>query len=422
MKKKIIRILGALIPALVFGLALAGCSIGTEPETETKTYTVTYDANGVATGSPPSAQQVEEGETISILGTGSMTPPSGKKFGGWKTDNQIYQIGAAYKVTRNVTFFAEWVADSTTPTDGVYAGFINYPTGQQDVYGLLKIRTTAATSTLLFTSSVAPENYIGTVEGLKSIQVKLPKDDFYTIVAVDKAIYEQKSAQASQYSTLTYYSSQQPYEVVVSPSNTYGAGTWIFNNNTNFWVSIESADGSGNKYAVLKPNAKRVSIPINIGQNYDFIPYFKRELKYDGKVIALVETTDVKQSDIASTTNSKPTFTTDIQNTDVGTNVEPAVMLKNTSGKTVRVYYSSSQVTNGSPGQDFTVLSGDQQLLSGFKEDDNTKNINFSNPAWSPKKYVSTSMVMQKNKVYLITLDADGKTTVAEEDSSKYYN
>jgi len=62
--------------------------------------------------------------------------------------------------------------------------------------GTLTISNSVATPVLLFTSDVSPENYIGTVGSLSSVKVKLPEQKLYTIVAVDKANWQEKGEQA----------------------------------------------------------------------------------------------------------------------------------------------------------------------------------------------------------------------------------
>jgi asparagine N-glycosylation enzyme membrane subunit Stt3 len=313
-------------------------------------------------------------------------------------------------------------------TNPIYGGFYNYPAGRVDVNGgRLTINNAIASEVLLFTGTVDKDNYIGTVSSLGSVKIRLPEEKFYTIIAVQKANYEERQAQAAQFNSLTYYSNIQPYTVSVSPSNTFGGGNWVFNNNTNYWVQVKKADLSQN-FAVIAPNAQRVTVPIGIGEIYDYYLYFSRELKYEGKVIALVEFTDRSQSNTAQVNTANPTFTTTISNTTApNSNIKPAVMVKNNSTKTVRVYYANTQKTNGSPGGDFVVVGGQSQLVSGFEINDDTASINFNALAWEQNKYVpaSQSKQMLANKVYEITIpnsEDASQITVTEVDASNYYN
>jgi hypothetical protein len=303
----------------------------------------------------------------------------------------------------------------------VYNGFYNYPNGRLDATGLLTIRNTVNAKALLFTNSVDGANYIGTVDALGSINVKLSDQKFWTIVAVDKANFEEKTSQASQFSTLTYYSISQPFTVSVTPSNTSGNTNWIMNNNTSYWVQVKSAD-QNTTYAVLPPNALRVSIPVNLGQSYPFVPLFSRELKYNGQVIALSETSDRSQGDICSTTTSRPIFTSDFSTVPIQSGIRPTVLLINNSGRTVEVFYSSSRLTNGAIGGDFVVLSGDSQLITGFDAGYATNYIGFSTIAWTTRKTVSQEMTMENNKVYRVTLGPEGNTTeVIELEGASFY-
>jgi hypothetical protein len=80
-------------------------------------YTVTYHANG-ASGTAPSAQTVNEGSNITLPGAGGLTN-SGKTFNGWNTaansSGTAYAEGAAYTVTANTSFYAQWISAPITP-------------------------------------------------------------------------------------------------------------------------------------------------------------------------------------------------------------------------------------------------------------------------------------------------------------------
>jgi hypothetical protein len=312
--------------------------------------------------------------------------------------------------------------------DPIYDGFYNYPTGRVDQNaGRLTITNTIASEVLLFEGKVDKANYIGTIGSLGSVRIKLPDQKFYTIVAVQKSNYEERRAQAAQFNSLTYYSDTQPYTISVSPSTMWGGGNWVFNNNTNYWVQVRKADLSQN-YAVIQPNAQRVTVPITIGEIYDYSLYFSRELKYNGVIVALVEGTDPKQNNTAQATAANPTYTTPINNIDASASIKPSVLIKNDSNKTVRVYYSQTQKTNGTPSGDFVVVGGQRQIISGFETGDNTSNINFSAGAWTEgNKQVPAAqgMAMQINKIYEITIPSNedaSQITVVEVNASNYYN
>jgi hypothetical protein len=309
---------------------------------------------------------------------------------------------------------------------GDYDDFYNYPDGRTSPSGLLTVGNKIAKEVLLFIGTVDGSNYIGTVGPLGSVTIKLPDNKFYTIVAVEKSNYEERKAQAAQFSTLTYHSATQAYTISVSPASTYGGGNWVFNNNTAYWVQVKSADLSQN-YAVIAPNAQRVIVPINIGSIYDYVLYFSRELKYNGIVIAMVETSDPSQGNTAQATNEQPTFTTNIIASNLTTaTVKPGVMVINNSTKTVRVYSANNQKSNGAPGGDFVIVGGTRQMITGFEADDNTNTINFSAIAWqSANRYVPVDMTMALDKVYEIIIpvsEAASEITVTEVDATKYYN
>jgi hypothetical protein len=94
--------LSAIGLVLILGMVLAGCT------QDPVIYSVTFDA-GDGTGTPPEAKKVEDGESITLPGKGSLTATD-KEFDGWKAGGQIYQIGDSYTVTADVTFVAQWKA------------------------------------------------------------------------------------------------------------------------------------------------------------------------------------------------------------------------------------------------------------------------------------------------------------------------
>jgi hypothetical protein len=316
------------------------------------------------------------------------------------------------------------------PKEAGYEDFYNYPAGRTDRNGTLTIQNNAASPVLLFTSNVSPESYIGTVGSLSSIKVKLSEEKFYTIVAVEKANWEEKGEQAAQYSELSYYSNTQGCSVTVSPNSMYGAGQWIINNYTNYWVALKKSDLSEN-YAVVAPTAKRVIVPIQIGNNYDYIPHYYKELKYSGKVIALVESDDQAASDTVVTTQERTSFTTNLGglgSRQPPTDLKPAIYFTNSSDKTVRVYIGAQNQLSaiGVSGIDFALASGDTQMFTdGIAEGTSTSTINFNSTAWNPNKFVTQDMTMQKNKVYRIVFTKSGEnysTTCVEQDASDYFN
>jgi hypothetical protein len=409
---------GILSVMLVFTVLLFGACDSSGDDEGGTSYTVRFSA-GTGGGTPPADRTVSAGTETTLPGQGDMTPPAaGGTFSGWKTGDTTYAAGDSFTVNANTQFTAQWGSAG-------YEGFYNYPTGRADQSGLLTINNTIAKSVLLFNGTVEAGNYIGTATSLGSVKVKLPDEKFYTIIAVEKENYDERKGQASQFNVLTYYSNSQAYTVSVSPSSTYGGGTWVFNNNTSYWVQIKKADLSQN-YAVIAPSAQRVSVPIAMNTPHDYYVYFSRELKYNNKVMALVEATDRSQANTAQATDTAPTYTTTINASNVPTNnIKPAVMVKNNSNKTVRVYYANSQKTNGSPGGDFVIIGGASELISGFEIGDKTNVIEFNALAWTQNKKVPVDVTMEANKVYEITIpnsEDASDITVNGVDSSAYYN
>ena len=313
-----------------------------------------------------------------------------------------------------------------------YKDFYNYPDGRRSPAGLLNINNSVNSPVLLFTSDVNPANYIGTVDSLNQIKVKLPEQKFYAIVAVDKKLWEESGEQAARFSDLTYYSNTQPFSMSVRPGSMYGAGKWYINNNTNYWISFQKADRPGEVFAVAAPNAKRVLIPVQINTTYDYVPHFYKELKYQNNVIALSESAKISQMDAVIVRNTTPglTFTTDIGNTNIpGSIIKPTVFFTNSSDKKVKAYCGNVLLGNGAtPEDDFALMEGDSFLFTGLTAGTKVSSINFASVAWSDRVYVSQDTVMENNKVYKITLNGNGgnpatdySTTVEAEDAETFF-
>ncbi|MGW1024894.1 beta strand repeat-containing protein [Streptomyces sp. NPDC002577] len=83
------------------------------------TYAVTYDGNGNTSGSAPvDATSYEPGDTVTVLGKGSLER-TGYRFLGWSTNPNAtsaqYQPGDTFPLTGNTTLSAVWKAVPVTP-------------------------------------------------------------------------------------------------------------------------------------------------------------------------------------------------------------------------------------------------------------------------------------------------------------------
>jgi hypothetical protein len=317
--------------------------------------------------------------------------------------------------------------DNSTKVPDKYKDFYNYPDGRKSPTGTLMITNSINSPVLLFTSDVTASNYIGTVDSLNSIKVTLPEQKFYTIVAVDKKTWEEKGEQAERYSDLTYFSRTQPYSMKVSPSAMGGGGKWYINNPTNFWVSFEKSDGSGEIYAVAAPRTTRVFVPVQINTAYNYVPNFKKELKYQGNIIALVESAEYAQADTIYLTSANPTFTTDVNGVKPkGTSIKPAIYVTNNCDKSVRVYYGQNrQLSNGADaGEDYALISGASDVFTGLEAEAALSSINFASIAWQQRIYVTDTTAMEINKVYKIVLAGSSgsyTTTITTNDAETFF-
>lgn len=314
--------------------------------------------------------------------------------------------------------------DSDFPA--VYNGFFNYPEGRVDQNGKLTIQNQAASDVLLFNGSVTAENYLGTVGSLGTVTLKMPEEKFYSIVAVEKKNYEEKAAQAGQTSYFTYYSNLLINKLNVTTTTTSGTGTWLISNPTSYWVSFTSGDGAQN-YAVVAPGALRVAVPIEVNKNYNFKAFFTKEVTFNGKVIATVETTDTDLYDTAVAKESNNyQFNTTIGsgNLNPSTTLKPSILVKNNLARgSVYANKSTIQLTNGANTVDggLAVIAGESQLYVGLEAGDNINTINFENMAWTAgghgNLYVTEDIIMEVGKLYIITLsgsDASTRTTSVE--------
>jgi len=393
------------------------------------TYTVSFDKNG-GDGTTPGAITTESGSQIT-LPSGSGLSKTGYTFGGWSTiqdGGTVYSAGSSYTVQASITLWAKW--ESTAPsTPTVYTGFYQWPTGRQNPQGMLKIVNNANGQALLFMDSVSGDNYIGTVEGNNSfINVNLPQTKFYTIIAINKTNYESNPDQAERYSDITYFSNQQHFTMTVTPSSLGGAAPWILINRTNYWVSLNQADNSGNIYAVIPPKTNRATVPMRYDYSYDYIPHYFKELKYNGVVYALSESDDPEGSDTAyvRTGSGNTSFTTEIGGAKFNPSgaIKPAVLLTNSTTKTARAYFGIQRHLNGG-ADDLNLVSGDRFIFTGFEAGDNVQSINLLASGWN-RIYVTDNIVMENGKVYKITFsgnsDTQYTTSVTVEDAEDFYS
>jgi hypothetical protein len=317
----------------------------------------------------------------------------------------------------------------------LYKDFYNYPDGRANASGTLTLKNNVASTILVFTDSVSPENYIGTIGSLSSIKVKLNSNKFYNIVAVQKSVYEENPNQATRASKLAYYSDTQGYTVTVSADNLTGSGNWIFNNNTNYWVSIESTDGQ-ETYAVIAPSTQRVSVPAQTDKSYDYKIVYKKELKYQGKTLAVSEISRKDQNDTAVFKAANNYTVT----TDLAVNVEkeyealaPSVQLINNSGKSIRVYNGNIQVTSFGElnSEDYVCIDGETAFFTGFSAGASSTGLKIRSTAWDGAKECTENVTFQKGKVYVVNVSKNTSTeagaspviwTVTETDASKVYD
>lgn len=297
----------------------------------------------------------------------------------------------------------------------IYQGFYNYPNGKQDASGTLTLKNNLGYAVLCFVDSVDGKNYIGTVPSTGEINVKLTAGTFYNIVTVSQKSYEENPKLAKQSNKLTYYSDTQPYSIQVAAEDLVGGATWIFNNLTSYWVSIENVDGSGERYAVIKPNAQRVSIPVAKNTSYSYKVVYLKELKYKGTIMGIAEKTAMAENDDAAFYDVDQ-ITTDLTGKNTTSNdddLAPTVQFINNSGKSVRVYNGQIQLCNyGISADDYVCVNGVTALFTdSFTENSNATGIIARSTAWEEAQQCNVDMTMKKGKVYVINLKQNNSST-----------
>lgn len=283
--------------------------------------------------------------------------------------------------------------------------FYNYPKGKEKANGTLTLKNNAGSAVLCFIDSVDPANYIGTVNGSSEIQVTLDSDKFYNIVSVSKESYIEKKEMAKQTSVLTYYSSKQGYAVDVSANSAIGAASLIINNMSNYWASIESVTGNGERFAVVKPNAQRVVVPV-AKENIDYKVVYIKELKYKGNIMGITEKTTVEENDTAAFEDGNTTFTITLNGPKEKTDKDlaPTVRFLNNTGKSVRVSYGQEQLCNfGVASDDYVLLDGYDAIFTGFKAGANATSLKIYSSAFGEVK-CNVAATFENGKVYDVSV------------------
>jgi len=113
-KKAIIFLITVLCVTFIGCDLMATLFHGEKPEGQSVTYTVTFNANG-ASGIPPQEHVVKPGTVVSLPDKGNLNS-SGDTFVGWNESSKgggiTYSAGASITVTRNMVFYAQWLAGS----------------------------------------------------------------------------------------------------------------------------------------------------------------------------------------------------------------------------------------------------------------------------------------------------------------------
>jgi len=316
--------------------------------------------------------------------------------------------------------------DNTDPgnqTPTVYKDFENYPTGMAKSNGMLTISNKANKATLLFYGTAAPERYVATVDPLGVVKVNLPSEGPYSIIAIDKAAYETQGFKASQTNEFTFFSNTQAFSISVSPTATWGAGILRVNNYSDYWVQLKSPDNT-QTYGVIQPKAMLVNIPVSNG-TYHFIPNFYKQIRVNNTIVGVIDMPVTAQANSFTVEDSDLLHIFDFVNSDVSPNTTPIVQIRNRSSVGIQVFRSGNQMVDGTLRDDYIVNSGRDSFISGFKQGDNTNEINFRAIAWQQNhRYVPQDITMEYGRAYIITLPQSGLAAdiiVEDEDATPFF-
>ncbi len=106
--KKYIKLLYVIAAICLFAVMLVACT-PTDGQ-----YTVTYEAGG-ATGTAPSSEKYDAGESFTLKGADVFTR-DGYTFDGWSDGTDVYDAGDEYTMPeKDVTFTARWKENGTNP-------------------------------------------------------------------------------------------------------------------------------------------------------------------------------------------------------------------------------------------------------------------------------------------------------------------
>ena len=332
-----------------------------------------------------------------------------------------------------------------TPTSGMFKGFYRYKTnGRENEDGTLTITNQLSSSVLVFEGELKPEAFIGTVKGTSSMKVVLSNTEkFETLIAISLKTYSDnyekyKTIEAAMEKTpqsqaLAYYSNIQSYTVSVSPKNLLGAGTWVFNNNTDYWVDVQCVDNSGTSYAVIAPGSLQVKVPVVLNQSYSAKFVYKKELRLNGKVIAVSDVSYQAQNEDFMLEEGDTVKTTDLSANanDLTNKVNPAICFINNTDKGIRVYNGDTLLSNyGSQNTDYVLNSGKTAMFTGLTASSTLAQLKIRSSAWTgAQSFSGNSQTLALGKVYVVTVSGNTKTdatidltwTVEEKDGAEYY-
>lgn len=122
MSRKLISLLLAAVLLLTFGMnsALAvpydathaSGKISFSGKVNVNIYSVTYHKNGGDGNAPVDSNKYAKNASVTLLGQGNMTAPSGKTFAGWSTNAKAtsaeFLPGATVTITDNIDLYAVW--------------------------------------------------------------------------------------------------------------------------------------------------------------------------------------------------------------------------------------------------------------------------------------------------------------------------
>ena len=169
-------------------------------------------------------------------------------------------------------------------------------------------------------------------------------------------------------------------------------------------------------------------------QDLPYKVYFTKEVTFNGKVIAVVETINRELGGIGWTDSEGPIYPINVGTGELKpvSSLKPSILVKNaTSTHSVYCLKGNTYLSNGAVATgNFVLRAGRQQLFVGFNTGDKLNTVNFENIAWTDtgkgNLFMTDDTVLENGKVYVIEITGTSSndracSLVSVEDAEAYF-